>query len=248
MKVVAGIITHNPITNGRVDMLTDCVRSLAAEADEVMVVDNGSTDGSADWVESFGGTRYVADDGVTTCGRGMNVVGSGCSKRGDIVVLTTDDTYWRPGWRKVVEDFWAAAPDKVKLLCGVQEPEYPWSVPVGKITVGGVTGLLRPTVPSPGWVFRASDWVTIGPVPEQFGHDDVPTCQRLVKAGYLLVAVDITDHVGETASTWGNESYKFGRPLSCDTEGLTSLAGIGASADQWPTLGADATSTSEDVA
>ena len=231
MKVVAGVLTHNAVTYGRMEMLQACVASLAAEADEVIVVDNGSTDTTSKWVEVIGGYLHRPDDGVTTCGRGMNIVGSACSVRGDITVLTTDDTYWRPGWRAVVEDFWAHAPDQVKILCGVQEPDYPWSTPAGKMTVGSTTALLRPTVPSPGWTFRSRDWATIGPVPEMPPmYDDVPACERLVANGFLLAAVDIVDHVGEKASTWGNESWKGAVPLSCDMAGVTVLPAVGSGA------------------
>lgn len=246
MKVVAGVLTHNAITNGRMDMLKQCVKSLAAEADEVIVVDNGSSDGTADWVASIGGFAYEPDDGVTTCGRGMNMVASACAARGDIVVCTTEDTYWRPGWRAVVEPFWVEAPEAIKILCGQLEPQYPWSVPVGKVTVNGVTGLLRPTVPGPGWTFRSTDWPTIGPVPETHGHDDVPTCLRLVAAGFVLVAVDLLDHVGEGQSTWGNASHQYATPLT--EEMVAGVAGVGADGRHAPTMKATATVDQEIVA
>ena len=225
MKVVAGMLTHNAVRYGRMELARDCARSLAAEADELIVVDNGSTDTTSKWVEVIGGLVYQPDDGVTTCGRGMNVLGSACAARGDIVVLTSDDMFWRPGWRAAVEAFWAEANEKVALLCGLQEPDYPWSSPVGTYEAGGVKGLLRPSVPGSGWTFRSTDWfTTIGPVPETVGHDDVPTCQRLVAAGRLLVAVDLADHRGEELSTWGNGSHRFAKLLDVDGRGLTSTA------------------------
>jgi len=223
VKIVAGVLTRNAVTTGRLELAKDCVRSLAAEADEVIVWDNGSTDTTSKWVETIGGHLYQPDDNITTSGRGMNMLGSACAARGDIVVLTSDDMFWRPGWRKVLEDFWTGAPDAIKILCGLLEPEYPWSVPVGKITINGVTGLLRPSVPGSGWTFRSADWPTIGPVPEVAGHDDVPTCRRLVAAGGVLVAVDIADHRGEYLSTWGNVSHRYARPLSCDTSDVTRV-------------------------
>jgi hypothetical protein len=64
-------------------------------------------------------------------------------------------------------------------------------------------------------------------VPETRGHDDVPTCERLVRDGWLLAAVDIADHWGEEVSTWGNQSALYAKPL--DTKGVrvTSLGGEG---------------------
>ena len=225
MKVVAGMLTYNAVTYGRLDLARGCARSLAAEADELIVWDNGSTDATRKWVEVIGGHLYDSPDGITTCGRGMNMLASACAKRGDIVILTSDDMFWRPGWRQVVEDFWAAAHDKVALLSGLLEPEYPWSTPVGAYTAGGVTGLLRPSLPGSGWTFRSRDWPTIGPVPETRGHDDVPTCERLVRDGHLLVAVDIADHLGEEVSTWGNQSGQYAKPLDRRGVRVTTLGG-----------------------
>ena len=225
MKIVAGMLTYNAITYGRLELARACARSLAAEADELIVWDNGSTDTTTKWVESIGGHLYDSPDGVTTCGRGMNMLGSACAARGDVVVLTSDDMFWRPGWREVLTDFWTAAHPKVILLSGLLEPDYPWSTPVGGYTAGNTTALLRPSLPGSGWTFRSRDWPTIGPVPETRGHDDVPTCERLVRDGWLLAAVDIADHWGEEVSTWGNQSALYAKPL--DTKGVrvTSLAG-----------------------
>lgn len=223
MKVVAGMLTFNAVTHNRLGLARQTARSLAAEADELIVWDNGSTDGTEDWVQSIGGHVYDSPDGVTTCGRGMNMLGSACAARGDLVVLTSDDMFWRPGWRQAIEAFWAEANPKVAILCGLLEPDYPWSSPVGSYTAGGVTGLLRPSVPGSGWTFRSAMWPTIGPVPETYGVDDVPTCQRLVSEGWLLVACDLADHAGEDASTWGNRSYRYARPLDLRGVEVTSL-------------------------
>jgi hypothetical protein len=225
MKVVAAMLIHNAISHDRLDMAKENAWALSAEADELIVWDNGSTDGTADWVASIGGTCDVPADGVTTGGRGMNNAATAAAKRGDVVVLTADDMFWRPGWREIVETFWTHADPRIALFCGLLEPEYPWSVPEGGVNVGGVGGLIRPTVPGSGWTFRSKDWLEfIGPVPETQGKDDVPTCRRLVDWGRLLVAADLAEHRGEDRSLWGNQSYKYARPL--DTRGypVTSTA------------------------
>lgn len=215
MKIVAGMLIHNAITHDRLEIAKEAVWSLASEADEVIVWDNGSTDGTQDWVASIGGHCDVPADGNTTGGRGMNNVATAAAKRGDIVVLTADDMIWRPGWRSVVEEFWSHVDRKVAIFCGLLEPEYPWSVPEGGIRVNTVHALIRPTVPGSAWTFRSRDWFeAIGPVPEVKGHDDVPTCKRLVDRNWLLCAADLAEHRGEDRSVWGNKSYQYARPLN----------------------------------
>ena len=214
MRVVAGVLTRNAASFGRREMLRDTVESLG-EADSVIVVDNGSDDGSQYWCrDEFDAFMYRPSDGVTTCGRGMNILGAHCRIDADVVVLTSDDMIWRAGWRQVVESFWSEAGNDVILLCGLLEGEYPWNSVIGSYESGGVTGLMRECVPGSGWTFRASSWDHITPIGEQHGHDDVPACQRFRDDGLLMVAVDIATHVGEESSTWGNESHRYVRPLA----------------------------------
>lgn len=222
MNIVAGVLTRNASTHQRRDMALAAVASLA-DADRVVLLDNGSDDGSAAWVADRGGVTYRPTDNVTTCGRGMNALAGLCIDGSDIVVLTSDDMVWRPGWRQIVEEFWTHADADVALLCGLLEPAYPWSPVTGTYTAGTVTGLTRACVPGSGWTFRSADWPTIGPVPETPGEDDVPTCARLHAAGRLLVAVNIADHVGEHQSTWGNESHRFAKPLGPQADTVTRL-------------------------
>lgn len=225
MRVIAGMLTHNAVSTGRMDLAKEAAWSLASEADELLVLDNASTDGTEEWVQSIGGYCYQPDDGNHTTGRGMNHLATACAKRGDIIVPTADDMLWRPGWRAVVEEFWAEADERVALFCGLLEPEYPWSVPMGGLTVGSIKALLRPTVPGGGWTMRAADWLQfIGPLPETKGYDDVPTCRRLVEMGYLLAACDLAVHAGEDRSIWGNKSWQYARPLNTQGFEVTSTS------------------------
>jgi glycosyltransferase involved in cell wall biosynthesis len=219
VKVVAVVLTHQALTFDRLTMLSDTVQSLR-EADEVLIVDNGSTDGSAVRVEDLGGFAYRPADGVSTCGRGMNICMTIASKRGDVVVFSNDDIVWRAGWRAQLEAFWAGAPDDIKIASGLLEIDYPWNKPRGVVDAGGVRGLVRETVPGGAWTLRSSDWPLVGPVPEKRGWDDVPTCHRVNGKGWRCVALDLSDHAGEGSSTWGNGSAAFGQPLDREAWGL----------------------------
>lgn len=219
MKVVGAILTHNAERFGRSGMLRLAIRSLG-EADTVIVIDNGSDDGTEAFVESIGGTCYRASDGVHTCGRGMNVTITAAAELGDLVVFSNDDIGWRPGWRDRLEAFWSAAPPEVAIVSGLLEDDYPWNAPLGVVDSGDVRGLIRATVPGGAWTLRSADWPRIGPVPERVGWDDVPTCRRLVGEGRQVIALDLAEHLGVEHSTWGNGSAAFGRPLDRERLGL----------------------------
>lgn len=219
MRVVAAVLTHNAKRYGRDMLLRDTLRSLA-EADRVLLVDNGSSDGMADWVAQVGGFCYQPADRVTTCGRGMNVTITMAAADADVVVFSNDDIVWRPGWRARVQSFWEHAPDDVAIMSGLLEPDFPWNQPRATVEYGGVRGLVRETVPGGAWTLMAANWSIIGPVPEKAGWDDVPTCRRMNQLGWRNVAVDLADHAGVELSTWGNGSQKFAKPLNREAWGL----------------------------
>ena len=219
MKITAVVLAHNAIKHQRIHLLSKCISSLG-EADQVLVVDNGSTDGTEAYVMGLGGFTYKAADNNHTCGRGMNICITAAAKHGDIVVFSNDDIIWRPGWRAQLEAFWADAPAEVAIVSGLLEQDYPWNQPKGTVEAGGLRGLWRETVPGGAWTLRSKDWPAIGPVPERVGWDDVPTCRRVTESGRRCIAVDLCDHAGVDLSTWGNGSQRFGKPLDKEKLGL----------------------------
>lgn len=216
MKVAVGVLTWNQMSTGRHKLFKQTVASLVRDIDKVdldlFIVDNGSTDGSADYVRSIGGT--AVEHPITTCGHGMNVTIRLCAASGaDLVVFSNDDIAWRPGALPALVRFWSEAPDDILIAAGLLEDDFPWNTVRERIEFGGVPGLVRDSAPGGTWTLRARDWPKIGPIPEAAGWDDVPTCERLRAKGYRVAQLDLADHLGQDASTWGNGSERFGRPL-----------------------------------
>lgn len=204
VKVVAAVLTYRAKSNGRLDWLGDAVRSLA-EADEVLVIDNGSDDGSDDWVRQRGG--WVNPGVNHTSGHGTNLCAQAAIAAGaDLVVLSDDDIAWAQGWREMLESWWDAAPDNLVLTGCHLEPDYPWNERKGALQLAGIEGILRNSTGAGTWTFLADRW--FGPIPEQIqGWGDVPACHRIIAEGGLIAQIDLAEHRGEYSSTWGNASW-----------------------------------------
>lgn len=208
-SIAVGVLTHNMLSTGRQDAFQRTVRSLLEQRPEhLFIVDNGSTDGSDEYVVALGGT--AVKDRVSTCGHGMNVTIAACAASGaDLVVFSNDDIVWQPDALEQVRRFWDSAPADVVIASGLLEDDYPWNTARAMIESGGVRALVRDTAPGGTWTLRARDWEMVGPVPEAFGYDDVPACNRLRAMGYRVCQLDLAEHIGEELSTWGNGSSSW---------------------------------------
>lgn len=213
MKIVAGVLTFRAKQFGRILELRETLGTLS-EADALYLLDNGSDDGSGELVRGMGGTVAENLDGITTAGRGMNLlIGALAATDADVIVFSNDDIRWRPGWRAQVEAFWAAAPPAVKLMSGLLErQDYPWARVRARVEYGGVVALLRESAPGAAWTMRREDWELIGPCPEKVSWDDVPTCQKLRARGYHVAQADLAEHIGGDKSTWGNPAHAYPHP------------------------------------
>ncbi len=101
-----------PVYNHREATLA-CLRALAAHppaaACEVIVVDDGSSDGTDAWMAQVDGLRYhrrAANGGfIAACNDGAALA------RGEYLVFLNNDTLPQPGWLDALLDTFAARPD-----------------------------------------------------------------------------------------------------------------------------------------
>jgi rSAM/selenodomain-associated transferase 2 len=86
-------------------------RTLAAlkDAEEIVVVDGGSTDGVADVARRLGARVIMAPKG-----RGMQLQAGAEAARGDWLLFLHADTRLEEGWREAVDSFCAKAENRAK--------------------------------------------------------------------------------------------------------------------------------------
>jgi glycosyltransferase involved in cell wall biosynthesis len=209
VKVVAWTFTQDAYKHGRDEWLRRVVTALG-EADEVLVFDHHSEDGSPELVSSLGGVCWSHADRNRTIGRAMNLghqAAAVAAGEGGLVVTAQDDVVWRPGWRDRLEAFWEDAPADIGIVSGLLEPNFPWARPLARVEHGGLAGLVRETVPGGAWTYRSPMWGTMRWANEVAPSHDMPICGRVRAAGFRLVGVNLADHLGAGRSTWGNNSY-----------------------------------------
>jgi N-acetylglucosaminyl-diphospho-decaprenol L-rhamnosyltransferase len=137
-----------PTLNAR-ELLRDALASLAGES--VVVVDNGSTDGTADLVaREFPAVRLLSNAENLGFGRAVNRGAAGAE--GDVLVLVNNDVVCEPGFvARISEPFedeqvgmaagvlvQAAAPDLVdsagiEIDATLRAFDYLWNRPVGEL-------------------------------------------------------------------------------------------------------------------
>ena len=222
MKLAVAVLTYN-----RQELFLRTLHSIQeglcqawAIEHDLTVVDNGSTDGTAELVRGLEG-GYANVDGNRTVGHGMNLaITRALASKPDLVLFTADDYEYKPGWASKLARFWWWAPPEVALVCCNLEPDYDWNRPHQVVASAGILGLARESLPGSNWCFRASEWPLIGPLAETTGGEDLAVCRRLRRPGRLLCALDLSEHIGERQSAWGNGSWRYARLLDRGAWGI----------------------------
>ena len=101
------IVTHNQLPFTRL-----CLRTLLIEADaagyglDVIVVDNGSTDGTPAYLRELGAQRIDVRMILNTTNRGFAAANNQAlaMARGNLLVLLNNDTLLAPRWLESLED------------------------------------------------------------------------------------------------------------------------------------------------
>lgn len=95
----------------RRNLLSACLESLRAQAGvsfETIVVDNGSTDGSADLARTFGARVICNTTNLGFCAANNQGI---AAARGEFVALLNNDAEAEPGWLAALERTCSRAPD-----------------------------------------------------------------------------------------------------------------------------------------
>jgi GT2 family glycosyltransferase len=207
------------------EWLRRCLESVLHQADEVILVDNGSPNSGAKTVASQAGAQPVVLDRNRGFAGGVNAGLAAC--RGEIVALLNDDAFAEPDWLKrsvaALDDDVAAV--SAKLLfeqryveIGLDdEPHYdpPDPRPLGRhlvsLTLNGedvLAGALGPGIHRlekgppgpPRWRWTAGSGAIYLPVPAGTDRTDVLCNGEAVPAGEV---VDLLNNAGSYLSAEG---------------------------------------------
>ena len=219
MKAAVCILTYN-----RKDLFLRTLSSLSNSGAGFtqILVDNGSTDGTAEIVAGLGGICNQSDNHST--GYGMNLaINAALATDADLIIFSADDYEYRPDWLHKLINFWQAAPADVAMATCHLEPQWSWNTVTETGDAGGQHYAIRKSIPGSNWTFRRENAGLILPIEEQTGGEDLEICNRLKSQGLKLAALDLAAHTGEQHSAWGNESWRYAKPFDYELHGFERL-------------------------
>lgn len=149
-------------------------------------------------------------------GQAMNYAASLIKDSGaEYGMITADDYVFNPYWLEILTHFWKSSHESIKLCCCNFEPDYDWNKTSQLYIYGNHQyAFIRDSLPGSNWTFRTEDIDLIFPVAEKTGGEDLETCIKLRNQGYKLACLDLTDHLGEKLSAWGNQSFQQSKKLT----------------------------------
>lgn len=213
MKASVAVTTYN-----RLEMLKRTLASIerAGHPYTLHVLDGGSRDGSREYVKALDGGHLLPIG--CTVGYSVNAAMQAAqADNPDLTFITADDMEYHDGWLAKLVAFWRAAPPEIVIACANWEPMYPWNSITERHTIAGMPVLIRASVPGSSWSFRTSDTALVSVDPLKGAPvapgEDMEVCQRLVASGRKLAALNLSEHIGEKESAWGNESWRIAKPL-----------------------------------
>lgn len=213
-----GIVTYNARSTLRMDLLEQTVESLtgAFPGQPIYILDNGSDDDSGRSIERMFEGEHITvarrvDAANTTPGAGRNVLIARLVELApDVVVMSDDDMAWKPGAAEKLGRFFSADPPRdLAIVGGLLEPLYPWNTPRERLGAGGVSTVVRDSVPGAAWAMTPQAARSLPGWPEPFKNDfgyDHDACVRLSEMRMRVCALDLADHLGWGASTHGNRA------------------------------------------
>lgn len=219
MRPMATVIGVVVIGRNEGSRLERCLRSLLQEADKVMYVDSGSTDGSLQLARSLGVEVLALDMGVPfTAARARNE-GFAALQRllpsMRLVQFVDGDCEVDTGWLATAQAFLADQP-QVAVVCGRRRERFPqrsvynllcdleWDTPIGEAKACGGDALMR-----------VDAFVAVGGFrPDLIAGEEPELCVRLRANGWKVWRLDAEMTLHDAAMTrfsqWWRRSLRAG--------------------------------------
>lgn len=214
MKIAIGVMTHNPLASGRMELVERTLKSIAKAFPSVnpLLFDNDSTDESRgrlnDLATPLGFTTYITDAALVprrsnvTPGAGRHYMWKALEPwyqernpdAADVIVFSDDDMEWKEGAEDKLVQVWSQAPADIAIISGLLEPAVgttPKSIACGLTDV-----FVRDTCRGKAWSFRTADWGLISRNISRTHDYDHHACVALREDGYRVAQIDLAKHLG----------------------------------------------------